>query len=504
MDDNTTGASAGGPPASPVNGAQADASGNLVGVERLKANQLKLHEVVFQNLCNMAPGAAIGYDFYLIGAATAAGAAMGLVSIIGAVLIIAAAFTVAQFASRLPSAGGFYAYISHGLGLKTGTWSGLVFFLYSMVLPAEVTLIWAGLTQSLVNQYLHVNISWIFWEVLMVTVITALAYFGIKRSARIGIITGSLEMTIFAVLGVLCLVKPTSPVDLAPFMPSSAPAGWGGIMAFGLVYTILNFVGFEAAAPIAEETKNPRRNIGRSVLFSAILASVLYTFLSFAVVPGWGIHNWPAFVAGGPDSWTVLANRYVSIGWLFIYFAMTNSSLGCSLAVTNNASRVLYSMGRIDVLPKLFGRVHAKYKTPYQTIMLMYVTTLAFAIVSGLIWGYLNGFGVLAAILTIGAMIIYTMANIALPFFIKREDPAHFSVLKHIVVPAAAGAVMAYTLYRTVWPIPVYPFNIPGYFSIVWAVGALAFLIYLLRRKPDAVGKGKLLVALEDEDILAG
>ena len=108
----------------PTGVAHADAQGRLVNVHRLKANELKLREVIFQNIANMAPGAAIGYDFYLIGAATAAGAAMGLVSVIGAVLVLAAAYTVAQFANRLPTAGGFYAYISHGLGLKTGTWSG--------------------------------------------------------------------------------------------------------------------------------------------------------------------------------------------------------------------------------------------------------------------------------------------------------------------------------------------------------------------------------------------
>ncbi len=489
--------------APPGEEARSDSKGNLVGVERLKANQLRLHEVIFQNVANMAPAAAIGYDFYLIGAVTAAGAAMGLVSVIGSLLVLAAAFTVAQFAQRLPSAGGFYAYISHGLGLKTGTWSGLVFFMYSLFLPAEVTLIWAGLTQSIVKQYVHVNISWIFWEILMVSIITALAYFGIKRSVRVAMVTGSLEVVIFATLGVLCLVNPTSPVNFAPFLPTNAPAGWSGILGFGLVYTILNFVGFEAAAPIAEETQNPRRNIGRSVMIAAIFASILYTFMSFAVVPGWGIHNWAAFASGGPDSWTVLANRYVSIGWLFIYFAVTNSSLGCSLAVTNNASRVMYSMGRIAVLPKMFGRVHPKYKTPYQTIILMYVTTLVLAIGAGLIWGTLNGFGVLAAVLTIGAMIVYAMANLALPVYVWKKDRKTFSAIKHVIIPAVAAAVMFYVLYHTVWPVPAYPYNIPGYIGIGWLVASLVFLVYLLRRRPDAVAKGKLLVALEEEDTLA-
>jgi amino acid transporter len=479
-------------------GGTVDANGRLTGVERLKGGQLRLHEVVYQNLCNMAPGAAIGYDFYLIGAATAAGAAMGLVSVIGSVLVICAAITVAQFAKRLPSAGGFYTYISHGMGHRMGAFSGLMFFLYSLVLPAEVTVIWAGLTQDLVKKYIGWNVSWVFWEILIVTAVTTLAYFGIKRSAKVAMVTGTIEIVIFAALGVSCLLKPASPISFAPFDPGSAPKGWSGIMAFGLVYTILNFVGFEAAAPIAEETANPRRNIGRSVIFSAVLASVLYTFLSFAVVPGWGIHNWAAFTAGGPDSWTVLANKYWGIGWLFIYFAMTNSSVGCCLAVTNNASRVLYAMGRIHLLPSFLGRVHHKYKTPHLTIFFMWAFTLVAALVAGLIWGYLNGFGVLAAILTIGAMISYVLANIALPIFVWREDRAHFSWFTHILFPVIAGVVMAYVCYRTVWPIPAYPYNVPGYFAIGWLLAAVAVTFYLVRRRPEAIAKGKLLVALDE------
>jgi amino acid transporter len=160
-------------------------------------------------------------------------------------------------------------------------------------------------------------------------------------------------------------------------------------------------------------------------------------------------------------------------------------------------------MGRIAVLPKMFGRVHPRFKTPHQTIILMFFTTLILAIGSGLIWGTLNGFGVLAAILTIGAMIIYAMANIALPVYIWKEDRQTFSVIKHIIIPAAGAAIMAYVLYRTVWPIPAYPYNVPGYFGIGWVIGCAILLVYLLRRRPEAVAKGKLLVALEEEDTLA-
>ena len=109
---------------------------------------------MFQNVANMAPTAAIAYDFPLQAAAIAAGAALFLSNLfaLAAVLLISSA--IIQFARKLPSAGGFYTYVSRGLGKRAGALSGFVFFLYAGVLPAEVTLIWSGITQDLVARYL--------------------------------------------------------------------------------------------------------------------------------------------------------------------------------------------------------------------------------------------------------------------------------------------------------------------------------------------------------------
>jgi amino acid transporter len=465
----------------------------LEGVERLKPNALRLRDAIFQNLTNMAPAAAMGYDFPVQASVTAAGAAIALSNGISFIAVLLIASSIIQFARKLPSAGGYFTFVSRGLGRRPGALTGLVFFLYAAVLPAEVTLIWAGITEELISEYLGIRISWIVWEALMLAVVTYLAYTGVRRAARIGIIAGSIEIVVFVALGISLLADPVTPPSLDLLLPSSSPAGWSGILGFGLVYGILSFVGFEAAAPLAEETRRPRRNIPRSILSSVAIMGAVYVFVSYAVVCGWGIDDLQGF-AGSQSPFTTLADRVWGPAWILIYFAMTNSSLACALASSNASSRVMYSMGRVGLLPRFLGFVHAKNRTPAHAIFVQGCFSMAAALVVGLAWGTLLGFAVLAVTLTIGAMMIYVLGNIALPIFYLKEHRAEFSWLLHLVIPAAATALLLYCLYLVVWPAPVYPLNLPAYIAAGWFVCSTALVLWLARSRPEAMAKAGLLI----------
>lgn len=452
----------------------------------LQGGSLKLSHTVFQSVTNMAPAAAIVYDFPLQAGVAAAGAAIVLGNVVALIGIIFIAFTVTEFAKKLPSAGGYFTYISRSLGPKSGTYTGWTFFLYSLVLPAEVTIIWAGITQGLVLQYIHIHVSWIFFEALILAVVGLLSYTGVKRSAKVAMIAGSIEILIFVVLSIAWLVHPASPVNLKPFLPSSSPTGWGGVLGLGMVFGILNFVGFEGAAPLGEETENPRRNVPRAVMGAAIAIGVLYVFVSFASVFGWGFSHISGFATNAAP-YNVLASRVWGPAWLFVFLAITNSSFACSMAIGNQASRVLYAMGRVDLLPKVLSRTHPKYKTPYVAVVAQGTMTFLISLIAGLIWGTIDGFAVLATTLTIGAIIVYCLGAIGLPVLYRREHRGEFNVGKHIIMPLLALALLIYVMYRTVWPVPAYPYNIPAYLSIVWIILGFGFVALVSRRV-----KGKL------------
>lgn len=462
----------------------------------LEGGSLKLRYTVFQSITNMAPAAAIVYDFPLQAGLAAAGAALVLGNVVALIGIVLIAFTVIQFAKKLPSAGGYFTYVSRSIGPKAGTYTGWTFFLYSLVLPAEVTIIWAGITQTLVLQYIHIHVSWIVFEALMLGIVGILSFTGVKRSSRVAMIAGSIEILIFVSLSIAWLVHPASPVNLKPFLPSSSPTRWSGILGFGMVYGILNFVGFEGSAVLGEESQNPKRNVPIAVMGSAILIGILYVFVSFASVFGWGFSHIDGFATNAAP-YNVMASRIWGPAWIFVFLAITNSSFACSMAIGNQASRVFYAMGRVALLPKVLGKTHPKFKTPYIAVIVQVTMTFVIALIAGLIWGTLDGFGVLATTLTIGAIIVYCLGAVGLPIFYLREQSAEFNILKHILVPLLALALLVYVLYRTVWPVPAYPFNIPAYVSIAYIVVGFGFVAFVTRRAKGTLKDAGILFASE-------
>jgi amino acid transporter len=466
----------------------------LVGVQRLKSDVLRLPEVVFQNVANMAPAASIAYDFPVQASLAAAGAAMALSNVIAFLAVMLIASAIVQFSRKLSSAGGFFTFVSRGLGKRTGAVTGLMFFVYAAVLPASVTIIWAGITEDLVAQHLHVHIPWYVWETAMAVIVTTLAYRGVRLSVRIGMIAGGIEIAIFIALAIGLLLDPVTQPTFEYLLPSSAPLGWSGVLGFGLVYGILSFVGFEAAAPLAEETRQPKRSIPRSLVFSALIMGAVYVLLSFAVVAGWGADDLQGF-ALSRTPFIDLANRLGPTWWLLIYFAMTNSSLACALASTNASARVMYSMGRVGLLPNPLGHVHEKHRTPSRAILLQGCVMEALAVGAGMLWGTGEGFVVLAVTVTIGAMIVYTLGNVALPVFYLREYRSEFSIVKHLIVPATAVSLLVYVVYRTVWPVPVYPLNVPAYAAFGWLGFSVIVVAILARVRPEAVARAGLLVS---------
>ena len=129
---------------------------------------------------------------------------------------------------------------------------------------------------------------------------------------------------------------------------------------------MLGFVGFESAASLGAEARNPHRVIPRAVMGSAVLVGVLY------VLPP--TPCWLGF--GGPNALTQssapvsdLATQYglSSVSWI-VDLGITASFFAVTIACINASSRVLYTMGEEDILPAALGRAHPKHKTPHVAI----------------------------------------------------------------------------------------------------------------------------------------
>src|SRR4029453_12212598 len=150
-------------------------------------------------------------------------------------------------------------------------------------------------------------------------------------------------------------------------------AGISGVVA-GSVYTILAFIGFEAAAPLAEEAKDPRRTIGRALIFSCVGIGLFYILTTYAATVYFGPAKFGEFAASGNGNpWDALARAVWGAGWVLVFLAIANSAIANSNAGSNAATRTWFSMGRIHLLPAILGRTHPRYRSPHAAAVAQFV-----------------------------------------------------------------------------------------------------------------------------------
>ncbi|QBD77122.1 APC family permease [Ktedonosporobacter rubrisoli] len=335
----------------------ASASGTLPGQRAtLKANAIGLPGVLFQSITAMAPASAVATA--LTPAVPLAGASLPLAVVAATIACIFIAACIGQLAVHIPSAGGLTTYISRSLGPHVGFLSAWIFLLAQPLLLPLLSLVWGPYLEDLVKLLTGIDISWIVWVIVGNAALLLLTYSGIQRSTVVSVILGSIEIGIILALSLTMILR--APNDVATLTPAyslqQSFGGWGGIFQ-GMLFAFLAFTGFEAAAPLGEETTHPRRTIPLAVIFSALGIGVFYTIGSYAGMIGWGVSHIAGYAAS-PAPWIELGQRFW--GWLgpvLISFVTINSALGNGNAGINATSRVAYAMGRSGTLPHLFARL---------------------------------------------------------------------------------------------------------------------------------------------------
>ena len=317
----------------------------------LRPNTIGLPGVLFQSVTTMAPASAVAFS---LGAAIPfAGAALPLAVLIALIVCTLIAINIGALARYLPSAGGFYTYLSHGFNSQVGWMAGWLFSLaYLLVVPLQL-LVLGPVANGFVNQYFHLSFGpsgWAVWAMIFAVVVFGLTYFGIKISADVGVVLGAIEITVFVLLSLWLIVSAGSGNTAATFNPASSSesgpvlGSWQGIL-HGMIFAFLAFIGFESSAPLAEEAINPRRTVPRAIVLAAVSIGIFYVFCSYAGVVGWGINNLGTYTSN-PDPWGTMATRVWGEFAFIAIFAILNSALANSNAGVNAATRVLYAMGR--------------------------------------------------------------------------------------------------------------------------------------------------------------
>jgi amino acid transporter len=463
----------------------------------LTRDAIGLREVLFQSVTHMAPAAAVAFS--IIVGAQFAGGALPLSVIFALAGCLLVAISIGQLAKYLPSAGGFYTYTARGLHPYVGF---LVAWGYAFVEPLIAPALYL-IFGNVVAGTLQAEFGWDYgtwWWIAALAaafVVFALGYFGIQISARVGTLLGVFEIVVFAVLAVWLIAKGehnTLSVFGTKFANAEGFTGISGVIA-GSVYTILAFIGFEAAAPLAEETKDPRRTIGQAVVFSCVGIGAFYVLTTYAATAYFGPEGFASFGGFGEGNpWDALARAVWGAGWVLVFLAIANSAIANSNAGSNAATRTYFSMGRIRLLPPALARVHPRYRSPHVAVFVQLVIGVVVSLWLGAQYDPLTGFAILGTIIGAVVIAIYMTVNLSCLVFYLREHPGDFNPLLHGVVPVLG--IVAFlpaflvaigvggSLFDFIGKLG-YPFNVVGpVIGIVYLIGVV-YLIYLIGRAPE-------------------
>jgi len=375
------------------------------------------------------------------------------------------AISFGRMAHVYPSSGSVYSYISKGLNPHVGFILGWAMFLEYLFQPIQNSLYAVLAIHRLVPQ-----IPFSLLAALTVGFITLMAVQGIKFNARTNeILLGFMLLVtgVFLVQAFRYVVLHESLSGLFSLQPIYNPATFNvRALAAGTSFAALVFIGFDGVSILAEEVKNPKRNILLASVLVCVftgLFSGLQVYLAQLVWPDHAtLHNPEtafmdvARIAGGP----VLFTAYGIV--------LLVSSMACGLAGHVGATRLLYSMGRDNAIPqKIFGHLNPKTGSPNYNEWI--VGGLAYIAVLTIPWERA------AEIVTFGALLAFTAVNLVamLHFWFLPEAVGKRKFLVDAVVPGF-GAVFCFVLLIGLQPWTKYA-------GMIWLAIGLIYACYRTR-----------------------
>jgi amino acid transporter len=483
-------------------------------VAPLERNAIGLLDTTFQSMTSMAPGAAIAASIPL-GAAFAAGA-LPLSVAIAFIGILFTAWSIGQLAKHVPAAGSVATYSAAGLA----PWVGfMVGWGYTALQILVMPLVMLQLGYTVAGEWhaeqssFPTSLWWVFTTAGIVLV-CFLVYRGVRTSTRVGVWLGGVEIVIFLGLAIALVVKAGSANTLSVFTTHYANAkgysGMTGVVA-GAVGALLAFAGFESAAALAEEAKQPRRNVPRAVMLATVLIGALFLFTTYAATVAYGPSHAAGFAASANGvPWEGLARTIANVLWVFVLFAIINSTLACANANTNVFTRTAYSLGRIGVFPRQFADLHPRFRSPRVGVVVELLIGLAVALALGFHYTPEVAFGVVGTAIVVVIVPVYIIANIACIGYYARHRRDEQSWVSHVIVPiigallllpgfmSAAGitGVPGLSFISALTP----PYSYAPYAMAGWIVVGVVVLFVLRARNPAAIGRVAH-IHLEDENL---
>ncbi|MDX1875289.1 APC family permease [Mycolicibacterium sp. 120266] len=462
----------------------------------LARNSVTLGEATFVSIATMAPG--VGAAFAVIAGAGFAGGALPASVVFALLGCLFVAVAIGQLAKRVTSAAGMSSYLAaafHGAAGFLGGWGTLL--VYAAALPYLALLVGNMVGTSFTGAMgLGYTAWWIIGALVCIALALVMNYLGAQFGTRVGMLLGAAEILVMLVLSVWMVVAAGDRNTLSVFWTTHATVdGFGGMSGIiaGAVYAFLAFIGFDAAAPLGEEARDPRRTIKWAVIGSVLLVGVFFVFTTYASAVYFGPDNYAGFLAyGDGDPWMEITRTFWGAGWVILLITLLSSGLASANGAAMATTRVAWAMGRAGMLPRFLKKTHHRFRSPVAAIAVVFTIAVAVTLGVGLVFGPVSGFMFTGTVLTVAVLPIYMAVCIACPVYYLRFRRSEFRPVVHLVIPAlgllflfptfcAGAGITAFSFVAAL----SYPMSLAGYCVAAWWAIGLAILGYLAVRFPE-------------------
>ena len=439
----------------------ADVINPMTGQHHLAKGALNTRQVLFCCVTGAAPIAAMLFN--------------GPVGILGSGWAVPGAFIIAtivltifsigyiEMARTVSSAGGFYSFVSHGLGNILGMGTALLMAFCYLVFASAVTGVTSYFAVTTIEAWTGLSIP--VWVFLFGTIIAmaALTFFHIELTARILGVALLCELAALLVFSAAVIVqgggpdglafKSLNPLEVFGDNNMAIAAGATGIALFAAFWS---WVGFEMAPNYAEEAKEPKK-----VMAPAMYTAVIGLGFVFVLV------TWVYVLAAGKQGAVDLVNQQFAGEIASIYYPLSDQFFGspltyafelfivtgsfaCQSAFFNTACRYLFSMGREGALPSALGRTHPKHHSTHIAGLVagafVFIYVGAFFLYDSTTLGALLKLGTWSPLLGVaGILSIQALVSVAIIAYFARKQDIHW--LKTLIAPIIAALTQAYAVY---------------------------------------------------------
>jgi amino acid transporter len=460
--------------------------------DRLHRGALSLVDISASTMANIGPAYSFFFGFAFL--VVTAGVAAPLTIIVAGVAIALLGNTLSQFSRAHPSTGGFISFVGKTFGGTSAVTTALLCGAGYIIAISSVLAISGGFLATTLQHYLHWNIPWIILSVLLTGGAVVMTVRGVGVSTKLAGVFFGFEMLVLIIVSVAALIKNGGHLSLVPFEPSHITKGFSGLAA-GFPLAIYLFIGWENSAALAEETGDPRRNVPRAVFLSIALMVVSYVLFAYATVSGFGYNG--AKLGAATIPFITVSQGILASFAFFAYLAGLTSTLGVLISAVNSQSRLIFNAGREGLLPRWLGKVHPTRRTPVNAIY-TFVGIAGGIIVVWAVLHLIGGHGSSMDPLvfffesstmgTILVLVVYFLANLALPFYYRKYRPQEFSAVKHVVLPVLGMVAIAVPMYYLVKPGQSAPYDWFPYAALIIVLVA-AMYGYLLNRRDPSLGE---------------